>query len=68
LKTDEELLKIITHDVKNSICDLPVITPTIFTNYFQETAKKYDVSLEDEYEIAKNLLEETCTQLSQLES
>lgn len=40
MNNDDKLLEIVSNDVKNSIEQLPIVTPSIYASVFTELAKK----------------------------
>ena len=65
--SENELLRIVSNETKDSIDQIPVVTPTIFTSIFSEFAKKHDANLENEEEISRDLLQLECSTLTSLQ-
>jgi len=45
---NEEVLKIISNEIKDSICNLDIVTPTLFSSYFSKYALEHSVKLDEE--------------------
>ena len=68
MKTDDALLKIISNETKNSIDQLPIVTPSIFASVFTNFAKKHNHNFENEFELSHDLMEIECSALTALQS
>ena len=68
MKTDKKLLQIISNETKNSIDQLPVVTPSIFASIFSNLAKQYNVTLENESGLSQDLIQTECEHLTKMQS
>jgi diguanylate cyclase len=68
MKTNDDILKIISNETKDSIEQLSIVTPSIFASIFSKFANDHDAIIEDEFELAQDLLKMECTQLTQMQS
>lgn len=64
---DKKLLKIISNEAKSSIHDISIVTPTVYASIFQKYAKQYHADLEDEQEVASEIMQEQCSNLVNLQ-
>ncbi|MEA1917507.1 MAG: GGDEF domain-containing protein [Campylobacterota bacterium] len=56
MKANEEILQVISNETKESVINLSVVTPTIYTTQFYKYAHEHDTEIEDEPTITDNLL------------
>ncbi|MDQ1297579.1 MAG: Diguanylate cyclase [Campylobacterota bacterium] len=56
MKTDSRLLEIISHETKDTINDMDIVTPTIYASIFSKFAILHDTSLDEEESITNSLL------------
>ncbi len=64
----DEVLKIISNETKDSIDQLPVVTPSVYASIFSKFALNHDTEIENEKELASNLLHAECTNLTNLQT
>ena len=67
MNKDNKLLEIVSNDVKNSIEQLSIVTPSIYTSLFAELAKKNNLEIENEENISKDILNLECSKLTDLQ-
>jgi len=67
MKTDNKKLEILSNEVKKSIEQLHIVTPTIYSSIFEECAKNDDIEIENESDISKNILATECSRLTSLQ-
>ncbi len=67
MNKDDKLLKIVSNDVKHSIEELSIVTPTVYATLFSELAKKNNLEIEDETNLSKELLNLECSKLTHLQ-
>ena len=65
---NKESLKIISNETKDSIDQLSIVTPSIYASIFSEFAKNHNTEIEDENELAKELLVMECSNLTNLQN
>ena len=65
---NEDLLKIITNDSRQSIGQMDVVTPSVYASIFSKLATDHGVSIENEPELASNLLAEECSNIKELQA
>ena len=61
-------LKIISNETKNSIDQLSVVTPSIYASIFSKFASDYDVEVDDEKELARDLMLVECSSLTNMQA
>jgi diguanylate cyclase (GGDEF)-like protein len=66
MKNDK--LKIISNETKNSIDQLSVVTPSIYASIFSKFASDYDIEIDDEKELARDLMMVECSTLIDLQT
>jgi len=64
----DDKLKIISNETKNSIDQLSVVTPSIYASIFSKFASDYDVEIEDENNLSKDLMLIECSNLTDLQT
>jgi len=67
MDTNDTILKIISNDTKDSVLQMPVVTPSIYASIFSEYATKHHAEIDDEVELSKDLLKMECSSLTQLQ-
>lgn len=67
MKLNDKKLEILSNEVKKSIEQLHVVTPTIYRSIFDEYAKNNDIQIEDEDDISKDVLSTECSRLTSLQ-
>ncbi|MBN2815659.1 MAG: GGDEF domain-containing protein [Campylobacterales bacterium] len=68
MEEQNQLLQVITHEIKSSMDDLAIVTPTVFTSLFSELAKKHQLVLNDEEKNALQIIEKECGNLTTLQA
>jgi diguanylate cyclase (GGDEF)-like protein len=68
MEKDKTIFKIITNETLNSIKEMDMVTPTIYSSVFSKFAYKHNQSLENEEKISRNILEEECSFLTELQT
>ncbi|ABB44017.1 diguanylate cyclase (GGDEF domain) [Sulfurimonas denitrificans DSM 1251] len=66
-QANKKLLQIISNETKNSIKDMDVVTPAIYTEIFSKFALSHDTDITQESKIAENLLSQKITLLTNLQ-
>ena len=56
MSDNEKILHIVSNDTKDSIDQISVVTPSIFTSIYTEFAKQHDIELNEEEEISDSIL------------
>jgi diguanylate cyclase (GGDEF)-like protein len=67
MESNDTILKIISNDTKDSVLQMPIVTPSIYASIFSEYATKHDANIDDEIELSKDLLKNECSTLTQLQ-
>jgi len=67
MKIDDKKLEILSNEVKKSIEQLDVVTPTIYRSVFEEYAKNNNIQIENENDISKNIIATECSRLTSLQ-
>jgi len=67
MEMDEKKLEILSNEVKSSIGELPIVTPSLYRSIFEEYAKKNHIEIEDEQEVSKNVIAQQCSKLTTLQ-
>lgn len=64
---DEEILEKISKDTKNSINDIQIVTPSIYTDMFSKFASHYNADIKDEPKITDFILSKKISLFSDLQ-
>jgi len=67
MKINDKKLEILSNEVKKSIEQLRVVTPSIYRSIFDEYTKNNDIQIEDEDNISKDILATECSRLISLQ-
>ncbi|MBA1432314.1 MAG: GGDEF domain-containing protein [Epsilonproteobacteria bacterium] len=67
MQEDRTVFKIITNETKESIEDMEVVTSSIYGSVFSKFADEHNISLENEEEISRKILEDACSNLEQIQ-
>jgi len=67
MDTDAKILQIISNDTKDSVLQMPIVTPSIYASIFSEYATKHNTEIDDEVELSKDLLKMECSSLTKLQ-
>ncbi|WP_321777872.1 GGDEF domain-containing protein [Sulfurimonas sp.] len=65
---NNETLKIISNETKNSIDQLKIVTPSIYASIFSKFALEHKVDLDDESKFAKELMIMECSNLTNMQT
>lgn len=57
MKTDNNILKIISNETLNSIHNIDIVTPSIYTSLFSKHASEHEMKIEDEDKLTDTLLD-----------
>ncbi|MEN4052372.1 MULTISPECIES: GGDEF domain-containing protein [Sulfurimonas] len=68
MQNSENLLQIVTNDTRDSILNMDIVTPSIYASVFSKYADDHDLSLENEDEISREILQKECSFLTELQS
>ncbi|SFV51147.1 diguanylate cyclase (GGDEF domain) [hydrothermal vent metagenome] len=63
----ERELEILSNEVKNSIEELPIVTPSVYRSIFEEYAKKDHIKIDNEVELSENIVTKQCSKLTTLQ-
>ena len=66
--TNAALLKIVTNETKESINQLEIVTPSVFSAIFLEHANSHNLTLDDEVKTALEIMQAECSILSDLQT
>jgi len=64
---NQKTLQLISNETKNSIDPLNIVTPTIYASIFERFASNYNINIEDEKELSKELLTRESLTLTNLQ-
>jgi len=67
MNPDDKILHIISNETKESINQLSVVTPSIFASIFSKFAQDHNQTIENEQELAHDLMAEECSNLTTLQ-
>ena len=65
---DKKILHVISNETKNSIDQMSIVTPSVYASIFSQLATDHGENLEDEPDIAYDIIKSECTNLSHLQS
>jgi diguanylate cyclase (GGDEF)-like protein len=68
MENSQKLLQIVTNETKDSILNMEVVTPSIYASVFSKYAGEHELSLENEDEISRDILEKECSFLTDLQT
>lgn len=68
MNNNQDMLKIISNETKNSIGQLSVVTPSIYASIFSKYATEHNTELEDEKQLSRDLLVMECSNLTNLQT
>ena len=68
MTTDDKLLQIISNETKNSIDQMSVVTPSVFSSIFTQFAKQHHTDIDDEQGLASTLLSQECSSLTSMQA
>ncbi len=66
MKNDK--LKLVSNETKKSIDQLSIVTPSIYTSIFSKFALDHEIDIENEKELAKDLMLVECSSLTDLQN
>ena len=67
MSINEKELEILSNEVKNSIEELPIVTPSVYRSIFEEYAKKDHIKIDNEVELSENVVAKQCSKLTTLQ-
>jgi diguanylate cyclase (GGDEF)-like protein len=67
MSTDDKKLQILSNEVKDSIEQLPIVTPELFRSIFEEHAKKNHIAIDDEKKLSEDIVKQQCSKLTVLQ-
>ncbi|WP_457747380.1 GGDEF domain-containing protein [Sulfurimonas sp.] len=67
MDNNEQILKIISNEVKDSINLMRVVTPSVYTSIFSQYATKHGVDIDDDTLVAKNIIQNECNKLTEMQ-
>lgn len=67
MKKDEEILKIISNETLKSVCDIGVVTPTMYKSIFSKFASSHDTDLQDEDKLTDGILDSKISMLQDMQ-
>jgi len=68
MSISEKELEILSNEVKNSIEELPIVTPSVYRSIFEEYAKKEHIKIDNEVELSENVVAKQCSKLTTLQN
>ena len=68
MSTDKKILQIISNETKSSIDKMSVVTPSIYASIFSQCALEHGETLDDEREIAQDIMQMECSNISSLQT
>ncbi len=68
MEKNKRVLEIVSNETKNSIEQIPVVTPTVYASIFSEFAKKSNIDIEDESDLSKEIVSNECNKLTTLQN
>jgi len=68
MKADEKVIKIISNETKDAVNAMDVVTPTIYASIFEQYAKEHGQEIEDESQLAIDILKNECSNITTLHS
>ena len=67
MTTNAKILQIISNETKNSINQMSVVTPSVYSSIFTNFSKEHNTEIEDDTDIAKNILAQECSTLTKMQ-
>ena len=64
---DKKQLEILSNEVKHSIEELPIVTPSLYRSIFEQYAKENNLEIEDEHSLSEDVVKQQCVKLTQLQ-
>ncbi len=68
MQPDDKLLRIISNETKSAIESLSIVTPTIFSSVFSQLVQAHHANIENEEELALDLIAQECTNLREMQT
>lgn len=65
---NDKILKIISNETKDSINQMPLVTPAIYASIFSKFAMDHNTEIEDEEKLSLNILKDQCSALTTLQN
>lgn len=67
MNINETKLKIITFETRDSLANYPIVTPSVFASTFSNIAKKHKVEIENESDLAYDIITQECSRLDKMQ-
>ncbi|WP_457749810.1 GGDEF domain-containing protein [Sulfurimonas sp.] len=67
MKENKKILEIVSNEAKNSVEQIPVVTPSIYASIFSEFAKKNNLKIENEENLSKEIIHSECLKFTALQ-
>ncbi len=64
----DTVLKIISNETKDSINQMPIVTPSIYASVFSKFAAEHKVEIENENDLSINIIKDQCSSLTTLQN
>ncbi len=68
MQDNQELLHIVSNETRDSVDQLDIVTPSIYSSIFLDFAQKHSVDIDDEFELSKELLQLECSNLTNMQN
>jgi diguanylate cyclase (GGDEF)-like protein len=68
MEKDNNLLKIISNETKNTVNNISIVTPSIYESIFSKIALEHHADLENEKELSQTILDLECSNLEKLQA
>lgn len=65
---NNEILKIISNETKDSIDQMSIVTPSVYASLFSKYATKHDIKIENEDKLSTELIQRECSALTDLQT
>ncbi len=67
MTADTKILQIISNETKDSINQMNVVTPSVYASIFTNFSKEHDAEIEDDSDLANDILTQECSTLTQMQ-
>ena len=68
MNSDDNLLKIISNETKDSINNFSIVTPSIYASIFSKFAENYDKVIDNENDLARDIILNECSNLTNIQN
>ena len=68
MQQSNNLLQIVSNETKDNVMNMDIVTPSIYASIFSKYADEHELSLENEDEISRDILQKECSFLTDLQS